>query len=412
MTTFNPVEQAAKVRSRLWLHLSGSSVPSDLEPAIEDLFRLGRGDLRRLAAASLALQSETAEALVAVERLLRELPASALRREVELVGVVRTPVMWERTIMRQVALSDPSRFVCRPPERQYDTPLAQLLVLALRRFVALVDTAGLPVRAPPGAGARLADLRRDALLHLAHRKLHDVTAVRRLPDRVLASLRRHSLTGPVLEFNRRATEVLEDFSPAAIRKIVSEALLVPSKPDVLFELVVGFALLDAFRDHGYSLQRLALVPGRTPFARLWEGTREARLYWHHPLWSIHGDPSQSVYRRILADAGMTLRHLIPDFLIVQDEPRRVLIVEVKLTEREAYRADRRGILDAMAYLHDAGGELRGLPEPHALVVAWNAEGRPRQGRVLVADQDQIGAAVALILRQWGFEPRSRRNGSG
>src|SRR5262245_17354701 len=80
MAKFNPTEQAASVRDRLWLHLAGSSVPSDLEPIVEDLFRLSRGDLRRLAAARLALRPQTSETLMRIERLLRELPASAISR--------------------------------------------------------------------------------------------------------------------------------------------------------------------------------------------------------------------------------------------------------------------------------------------------------------------------------------------
>jgi hypothetical protein len=38
-----------------------------------------------------------------------------------------------------------------------------------------------------------------------------------------------------------------------------------------------------------------------------------------------------------------------------------------------------------------------LPEPHALVVAWNATGSPSRSPVMVADDNQIEQALELYL---------------
>src|SRR4051794_33756951 len=92
---FQPEEAAAEVRARLWRYLSASSSPLDVAPLAERLFSLPPGELRRLSAVHLALQPATAEMLGAAARLLRELPSSVQRAEVELVGAVRPPVAWE-----------------------------------------------------------------------------------------------------------------------------------------------------------------------------------------------------------------------------------------------------------------------------------------------------------------------------
>jgi hypothetical protein len=208
----------------------------------------------------------------------------------------------------------------------------------------------------------------------------------------------------VIDFTQLAATILDDFSPTAVHRIVDDILLVPERPDVLFELVAGFALLDALEQLGFSQERLALVPRHTAFARLRRGNRRIRLFWHQSFWSVAGHVSASQYRRTLLGAKMTARPLLPDFLMVQDEPRRVLIIEVKLTDREEYRADRRGILDAMAYLYDVGHELADVPEPHALVVAWNADGKPNPARIVVTDQDGIRRATTMVLREWDCTP--------
>jgi len=90
----------------------------------------------------------------------------------------------------------------------------------------------------------------------------------------------------------------------------------------------------------------------------------------------------------------------PDFILFSNTPPRALLVEVKLTEREEYTPDRRGIVDALAYLHDAQEALQSFPAPRALVVAWNSDANPAAASVVVANQAGVSDAIARILGQW------------
>src|SRR5262245_60796175 len=134
---------ARAVRNRIWRYLRASASPLDVAPIAEDLFGLPRGELRRLTAASIAREGSTREMLKSAAQLLRELPSSVERAEVELVGLVRPPVAWDKTARRRWTTGDPTRFICRPAERRYDTPLTRLVVLALSRGVSLAEIAAL-----------------------------------------------------------------------------------------------------------------------------------------------------------------------------------------------------------------------------------------------------------------------------
>src|SRR5436190_24371065 len=90
---------AAKVRARLWRYLSASADMLALAPVVEDLFQLPRGEARRLAATYLALAPATGEMLQVAERLLRELPSSVERTEIESDGPVRQPIAWQSTFL-------------------------------------------------------------------------------------------------------------------------------------------------------------------------------------------------------------------------------------------------------------------------------------------------------------------------
>jgi hypothetical protein len=76
------------------------------------------------------------------------------------------------------------------------------------------------------------------------------------------------------------------------------------------------------------------------------------------------------------------------------------MIEVKQTEVEGAKPERRGLLEAMAYLHDAGEVITTNPKPNALVVGWNADASPGLDRIVVTSQDEIPGAVSLILEAW------------
>jgi hypothetical protein len=393
---------AAQVAGRLWRYVSQHSAPSDVASVAESLFSLKSGELHRLTAAHLADSDSTGEMLDAARVALRELPSSVTRSEIELHGAIRPPVQWPRTLQRRAATADRQRFVCRPPERAYDTALGRLILAALDRCAGLPHLAGLGNQGEFGAKV---SQRASRASHLrSHAKLRDVRRVRRFPERTLAALRRHRRVVPVIDWVRQAAEALDDQSPFVVRQIVQERLLPPSRPEDLFELFVGFQLVDALVGQGFSEKGQRLIPGKAiPFAQLRRGEESATIYWQRSLWSVASSGESGRFQEVLDGAQMTRSQLLPDFVISLTNPDRLAFIEVKLTIRQGKTRDRDGIRDAMAYAYDAESLLAKSPKPHGLVVAWNAQGQPGGGQIEVADQNAIPAAVSSMLGRWASE---------
>jgi hypothetical protein len=392
-------EVAQQVGGRLWRYLSQHSDPADVAAVAESLFSLPRNELSRLTAAHLADSDGTTAMLDSASLVLRELPSSVARSEVELRVGVRQPVLWPRTYQRRMATGDLQRYVCRPPERAYDTSLGRLVLLALSRCAELPQLGRL--RDQGKLGRKVGKRAARAKHLLGHAKLREVRRVERLPERTLASLRRHRSAVPLIAWVRRASAALDDRSPAMIREVIQERLLPPSQGSSLFELFVGFRLVDAFVARGFSERSQRLIPNPlVPFARLRRGEESLEIYWQRSLWKVEGATHGGHYATALGDAGMRKSQLLPDFVIKLSNPDRLAFVEVKLTTQEDKTHDRAGLRDALAYCYDAESILAGYPEPHGLVVAWNAAGRPGPGKLVVADQDAIPAAVSAMLGQW------------
>jgi hypothetical protein len=347
-----------------------------------------------------ALGPETEAMLDAAELVLKRLPSSVATTELQLHGEVRGRVSWGQTQQRRWATSDPTLFVCRPAERRYDTPLGRLVLLAVRRCAEL---GGLAAVGDAGtAGEMVAEVVRRARRLLRNPKLMEVQAVGGLPERVLASLARERDAEPMIRFVRLVRDAVQELEPDHVEAAVAGRLLAPAQNEVLFELMVGFGLVDALKAVGYRDERLRLVgTAAVPFAQLVRHGDRLWLWWQRSLWQLPiGVGRTGRFHAVLDAAGMIRSSLRPDFLLVGEHPPRVLIVEVKHTEGADTTPERVGIREALAYIHDAASILQPLPEPHALVVAWDATGRPAAAPVVVSDQDRIREAIEVVLGQW------------
>lgn len=396
---FKAEEVAMQVGNRLWRYLSERAAPSDLSAVAESLFALPRNELARLTAAHLGAATSTEEMLVAVPRVLHELPSSVERAETIMRAGIRPPVHWPRTLQRRFLTGDPQSYVCRPPERAFDTSLARLVVLALNRCAGLPDRGRL--RGKGELGSRVAARAARAEHLRRHVKLREVTEVAAMPERTLVSLRRHRHVGPVAAWVRQSSEALEARAPKVIREVIQERLLLPTQTSRLFELFVGFRLVDAFAAVGFQETQHRLVPNKkVPFARLRRGAEELEIYWQRSLWAVADGGGSGRWDMALAAANMGNSKLRPDFVVKASNPSRLAFVEVKLTEAKKGTRDRSGLQDAFAYAYDAESLLAPYPEPHGLVVAWNAEGRPGPGKFVVASQEEVALAVKAMLGQW------------
>jgi hypothetical protein len=396
---FDAVAAAAEVGPRLWRHLSANSTPRDLSAVAESLFDLPPDELTRLTAAHLADLPATERMLKATPRVLRELPSSVERAEIETRNRIQQPVLWPRTVERQRATSDRARYICRPPERAYDTPLGRLVAATLDRCAELPEVAGLKDEGE--LGRTVAERAASARRFRGHAKLRDVREVGRMPDRMLVSLRRHREAVPLIDWAQMATEALDDRAPSVIREVIEKRLLPPSQAPRLFELFVGFRLLDALVAVGFEEIGMRLAPqSAVPFGRLRRGDETLEVWWGRTIWNIEGVTNDGRYGNVLAGAGLRVVGLKPDFVLRMRNPDRLAFVEVKLTEVEGTSPERRGIQDALLYAHDAESLLTGLPYPHGMVIAWNAQGKPTHGQIVVAPQGGIGEATETLLAGW------------
>ncbi len=386
-----------ELAGRLWRYLSSAAVRSALPASVEDVFRLERGGLRQLVGAHIVTSSLAEDMLESAEQVLRRLPSSLTPSMVETVGRVAGPVNWGRTRQRRIATGDPTRFVCEPPERRYDTPVARLVKLSLTLLVRASDEAP-KLPASGQLGRRFNQHLDRARILLTHRKLEGVALVRSMPYRTLTSLEHRQGCAPLVAFVRSSMDALEMRDAGAVAQALSSQLLTPASDDTLYELLVGFRLVDALAESGYAASSESVLPNATrPFVVADGPLGRIRLWWQRPLAAARPDhTASSTYREVLRGAGMSQSSLRPDFLI--DGPgSSVLVVEVKHTAREGYTPERAGIVDALAYLSDARETFSRLPEPHALVVAWNATGSPSRSPVMVADDNQIEQALELYL---------------
>jgi hypothetical protein len=398
LKTWVRADVEAELASRLWTYLSADAIRSDLPAAVEDIWRLEPGEIHQLAAVRLAGSPMAASMLDAAQRILHELPSSLARSTLELSGSVRGPVVWQETRRRRLRTADSTLFVCQPPERRYDTPLARLVSLALRQLLRAAEFA------PPlsGGGQLAVQIRENserARDLLRNRKLDEVRRVDVVPQRTLTALRRRPDAGPLIDFVQDARGALDNADPEALVEVIATQLFAPATDDSLFELLAGFGLIEALETLGFESLRTSAMRGtHRTFAHLARGDLAVEVWWQRSLWDVSptADVETSQYRSILDKAGMRRSSLRPDFTIVCSDGR-TMVVEVKHTLRGEYTPERQGIVDALAYVQDAATFFAGQSEPHALVVAWNATGRPAPAKVIVSDVEQLHQALELFL---------------
>lgn len=392
---------ADRLRPELWRYLSGASSLTTESPGTFELAQLERPDAIRLFATHLAVREEAQAALQAAARLLQELPSSQALSRVELFGEVRGQVDWARTQQRRTALADPTVFVCTPPERRYDTPPGRLLRLSLWCAAQLADLSALTPNGPVGLTVHeTSDTARRMLLH------PKLSKVRRVEPRALRHTQelvaRRPYVAPLVWLVDAFWAGIIEGSRASLMALLEQQYLAPENDSALFELQVGFDILRALGQVGFSVQPpSALLPaGKLPFASLTGTSGSATVSWQRPAWILAPDEAtHGAWWRALEDNGLSRQPLRPDFLIELPKGRR-LLVEVKLTALAEGSPERDGLRDVLAYLTDAERLFTGRPHPHALVAAWNARGAPRSpdARIQVADQDDVVPVLVAALQ--------------
>lgn len=399
MATWDRQTALREVRQDLWRYLSAAAEPEDMASMAESLWSLPRGDIRRLVAAHILLSETTASMLVAVERLLPRMPASTQFVEEEVLGRITGPVDWHQTRQRQLTSGDRTRFICRPPDRHYDTPLGRLLSFAVHGCIELLE-----VTALRGAkGAAYHDLQ---AVQAKARRLTASAKLKGIPPVVpaagqLASLARRRDVGPVVAFAQSVQEAYHQLDRSVTEAVVNSRLLAPSSDATLFELLVAFRLMRAIEDSGLPPARRRLIePDRShPLARFDTPSGPLTVWWQRSAFPIVAD-GPGLYADALRDAGLSASALRPDLIVQFPDDDRFVLVEIKHTIADEPPV-RAGVSDALLYLMDAREHFDGQPFPHALVVAYGAEAGGLDGRVIATGSDRVqlrDAALALLHR--------------
>lgn len=393
-------DAVARIRPHLWRYLSAHSKRVDLGALVEDVWQLPTGDFERLAATHIGVHPSTRAMLDVAGDVLRRLPSSVARREEELRAEVRGPIAWAQTMQRRATTADPTLFVCRPTERRYDTPIGRIVKLALSECSRLAVRSQLPDAGEVGKAVwRIAH---DAQRLLQSPKLGGVRLVQHTPAEILDQVeRRRPQLQPVIDFVRLIRAAFEEKDEFVVRSILETQLLPPADPARLFELEVGFCVMDRFMSHGYELSAGAgLLRHPRPFASLVHpDSRHITMWWQRSVWVVpDAPPRQGLYRRTLGDAQIRPpTPLRPDFVMLFEPGSHIVAVEVKLTEDRPSADERGGVSEMLAYLLDAAALFGGGETPQGLVVAWNASGRPALSRILVTDQRHVPDAIDLIV---------------
>jgi hypothetical protein len=404
---WNRDEALQELRSHLWRYLSQAAAVEAIESVIEDLWQLSTGETRRLAATHVALDPATARMIDEAPRALHRLRSTVYARMDEESGRLTGPVVWQKTFERRLQTGQPTLFVSRPSERQYDTAEARLVALCLRSCSDLGGLTGL--NTDSALGRPVMSPSRTARHLLGHAKLEGVTKIRDVPERVLESLGRRGYQAFV-DYWRLFRDAVANLLPQTVADVVAHRLLSPADDEALFELLVGFRLLGQFERTGFTSSFGGLLTGgQRAFASASGRGVKLTLWWQRSPWNVLPDwrEADSVYGEVLASAGLARSGLRPDFILEFSEPaRKVVLVEAKHTSRAGFAPDRTGVFDALAYLQDAEGRFAPSTLPHIIVVAQNSSATPALHRIMVSGPDKLDAAVSLLLD--GLPPDDQR----
>jgi hypothetical protein len=127
------VATAATATDELWSRLAR---PFVLVEVVDALLGLSTDVVQQLSGVVVATCDEAGALLEEAPKLVRSLTTSVATVAIRTRGEVRGPVLWSETISARAATSgDSDLFVCKAPQRDYDTAENQVLVWSLAAIV-------------------------------------------------------------------------------------------------------------------------------------------------------------------------------------------------------------------------------------------------------------------------------------
>jgi hypothetical protein len=407
MSTFRRDEIIQELANEIWRYLSSAVQIGDGPTPILATDAIATADLLTILETHLLLSPVTERMLTAAPGVVSRLPSVVARRTAELDGHVSGELDCVRTIQRRWETGEDTLFVCSPAERRFDSLHARVLQTALCMCERIAGDSkfdrGVIWESKHAQLERLDRLRR-ARRTSRNLKLSDVNPLRQVTEAQLDRVESRYGMQPIVDYIRFVKDVLERHETRAIRSLLTDVVLSPSTDDRLFELVVGFGLVSAFKGRGFVVDSIQAIAGRKePFAALSkDGNRLSIWYQRSPSQVSTLPPEPSAYRQIRIENGLKPSSLRPDFILHDALTDRVVAVEVKLSASDGCNQVRTGITDALAYIKDRPDLFDSESTPGAVVVAWNAQSEPSpHSRVMVCSQDQISAIPDAFALSYG-----------
>ena len=327
--------------------------------------------------------------LQAATQMLRSTPGTVRPDAIELTGEIEGEVDWSSTVERRLETGDDTLFVCRFGRRRFETPATRLVRTALSMAEG-IGRGFSPDSSEVGLHREAASERAHHLTR--HPKLNGVRPYKHITEEQLNRADQRSGLWPIVSYIRFVREV-DARDPDAVARLLDEVVTAPASDDRIFELQVGFRLVEELIGAGWTLELLQAVAGsRLPFARLAKDEASLVIWQQRALSTLPLQVGQSRYSEYRRLNGLSSSGLIPDYVIEHQE--RVMLLEVKLTTRDTLRGAsdhvKAGLIDVMAYLHDYPIITEG-PLPRAVVVAWGTAAAPKvESTVAVCDLHQLG----------------------
>jgi hypothetical protein len=400
MTDFSRSETLSALANRLWRYLGAAASVEPGAPPADLGLSISSDELEELLLGHLALAQTARRMVECANEVVDRLPSVASRYTAELDGEIEGDVDWGRTTERRWETGEESLFVCSPVKRQYESLHARVLKTALIRYE---RTALLSPFRSGSSGKAVGDLLHATQTALRKAKL---AGVRPLPDpseRQLERVEQRYGMQPTVHYLRHLRDVLTRRAPETVTALFSEVVLAPASNADLFELKVGFDVVDGLVGQGFRLERLqAIAENPQPFAELTRGDNRIVVWYQKALGRIPNLAlGSSVYGEVRKANGLRTASLRPDFVLVDHAANRIVLLEVKLKESTESGQPHvsRGIADAFAYLHDYP-QLAGQPTPRVVVVGWGATSTPSvTSEVTVCSQQNVAEICTELVAE-------------
>lgn len=398
MKTWNRDEVISELAPRLWDYLTSHTRHIDSYLDIDDLLGLDAGSIQRLAAIKLLDRNRIMPMLTMAEAHLRGLPSSVRRETEDTQAGIRGRVDWPATQRLRMTTGDPLIIRASVVERAYDTWTARILRFALEGVVVLAGIVDLS-----GAGelaVAIAEMREMSLRLQRHAKVLQARHCATIPADQLERFRSRTHLAEVADFVDQYQCIISMSNTADLKSLIGRSVLVPLSDDKLYELLVGFKLIDAFLTLGFT-EEVDTIRGlrASPFSRMTspEGSH-IRVWKETSVFDLdEAVDSESLFTQTLVLAGTPRSSLRPDY-VVEIPGRPCLIVEVKHTLTTGKTRDRDGIRDALAYLKDTEHTAQQFIGTRALVVAFGTTATPNAtAQIMVTSEDDVSTAIELVI---------------